>query len=119
MAGQPLLGRAIDVVFTGMEIIVGYADYPTESFTKNSHDFRPLGLGYANLGALLMHQGLPYDSEEGRSTAAAVSAIMCGEAYLQSARIAEAKGRSAKILEGDVLAGDGPDHVGPGDKEMG
>ncbi len=84
--------RAIDVVFTGMEVIVGYADYPTESFTRNSHEYRPLGLGYANLGALLMHQGMPYDSDEGRATAAAVSAIMCGEAYLQSARIAEAKG---------------------------
>jgi ribonucleoside-diphosphate reductase alpha chain len=84
--------RAIDVVFTGMEVIVGYADYPTENFTKNSYAYRPLGLGYANLGALLMHQGLPYDSDGGRATAAAVTAIMCGEAYLQSARIAEAKG---------------------------
>jgi ribonucleoside-diphosphate reductase alpha chain len=91
--------RAIDVVFTGMEVIVGYADYPTENFTKNSYAYRPLGLGYANLGALLMHQGLPYDSDGGRATAAAVTAIMCGEAYLQSARIAEAEGPFAGYEE--------------------
>ncbi len=84
--------RAIDVTFTGMEITVGYAEYPTPNITKNSYDYRPLGLGYANLGALLMHQGLPYDSDGGRAWAAALTSIMCGEAYLQSARIAEVKG---------------------------
>jgi len=84
--------RAVDVTFTGMEIIVGYAEYPTPNITKNSFDYRPLGLGYANLGALLMHQGLPYDSDAGRTWAAAVTSIMCGEAYLQSARIAGVKG---------------------------
>ncbi len=84
--------KAVDTVFTAMEIVVGYADYPTEKITKNSHDYRPLGLGYANLGALLMHQGLPYDSEEGRTYSAAITAIMTGEAYAQSARIAEVKG---------------------------
>ncbi len=84
--------RAIDVLFTAMEIIVGYAEYPTEKITKNSHDYRPLGLGYANLGALLMHAGLPYDSEQGRSYAAAVTAIMTGEAYRQSALMAAVKG---------------------------
>jgi ribonucleoside-diphosphate reductase alpha chain len=84
--------RAVDVTFTGMEITVGYAEYPTPNITKNSFDYRPLGLGYANLGALLMHQGLPYDSEDGRAWAAALTSIMCGEAYLQSARIAEVKG---------------------------
>ncbi len=84
--------RAIDVTFTGMEIIVGYAEYPTPNITKNSFDYRPLGLGYANLGALLMHQGLPYDSAAGRSWSAAITSIMSGEAYLQSARIAEVKG---------------------------
>jgi ribonucleoside-diphosphate reductase alpha chain len=84
--------RAIDITFTAMEIIVGYADYPTEAITKNSHDYRPLGLGYANLGALLMHQGLPYDSDEGREYAAGLTAIMTGEAYAQSARIAEVQG---------------------------
>jgi len=84
--------RAVDVTFTGMEITVGYAEYPTPNITKNSYDYRPLGLGYANLGALLMHQGLPYDSDGGRAWAAALTSIMCGEAYLQSARIAEVKG---------------------------
>ena len=63
--------------------------YPTEAIGKNSHDYRPLGLGYANLGALLMAAGLPYDSEAGRDYAACVTAIMCGEAYLQSSKIAE------------------------------
>jgi len=84
--------RAVDVTFTGMEIVVGYAEYPTPNITKNSFDYRPLGLGYANLGALLMQQGLPYDSDSGRAWAAAVTSIMCGEAYLQSARIAGVKG---------------------------
>ena len=84
--------RAVDVTFTGMEITVGYAEYPTPNITKNSYDYRPLGLGYANLGALLMHQGLPYDSDAGRAWAAALTSIMCGEAYLQSARVAEVKG---------------------------
>ena len=84
--------RAVDVTFTGMEITVGYAEYPTPNITKNSYDYRPLGLGYANLGALLMHQGLPYDSDGGRAWAGALTSIMCGEAYLQSARIAEVKG---------------------------
>ena len=84
--------RAVDVAFTAMEIMVGYADYPTENVTRNSHDYRPLGLGYANLGALLMHQGLPYDSDEGRAYAGSMTAIMTGEAYLQSARIAQALG---------------------------
>src|SRR5207248_2841574 len=65
------------------------AGYPTEMIGRNSHDYRPLGLGYASLGALLMAAGLPYDSDAGRDYAAAVTAIMCGEAYLQSARIAE------------------------------
>jgi len=84
--------RAVDVTFTGMEITVGYAEYPTPNITKNSYDYRPLGLGYANLGALLMHQGLPYDSDAGRAWAAALTSIMSGEAYLQSARLAEVKG---------------------------
>ena len=84
--------RAVAVTFTGMEIIVGYAEYPTPNIAKNSFDYRPLGLGYANLGALLMNQGLPYDSDGGRAWAAAVTAIMCGEAYQQSARIAAVKG---------------------------
>ena len=76
-------------MITAMEILVDNSGYPTEPIASNSHDYRPLGLGYANLGALLMAFGLPYDSDAGRDFAAALTAIMCGEAYLQSARIAE------------------------------
>src|SRR5262244_2258857 len=81
--------HAVDVLITAQEIIVDNAAYPTEMIMRNSHDYRPLGLGYANLGALLMACGLPYDSDAGRDYAACVTAIMCGEAYLQSSRIAE------------------------------
>jgi ribonucleoside-diphosphate reductase alpha chain len=72
-----------------MEIIVDSAGYPTEQIAKNSHDYRPLGLGYANLGALLMAFGLPYDSDAGRDFAGTLTSILCGDAYWQSARIAE------------------------------
>jgi ribonucleoside-diphosphate reductase alpha chain len=85
----PAYRHAVDVMITAQEILVDNAGYPTEAIMRNSHDYRPLGLGYANLGALLMASGLPYDSGEGRDYAACVTAIMCGEAYLQSARIAE------------------------------
>jgi ribonucleoside-diphosphate reductase alpha chain len=81
--------HAVDVVTTAQEILVDNAGYPTEIIARNSHDYRPLGLGYANLGALLMAAGLPYDSDAGRDYAACITAIMCGEAYLQSSRIAE------------------------------
>jgi ribonucleoside-diphosphate reductase alpha chain len=81
--------HAIAIVTTAMEIIVDSAGYPTEMIAKNSHDYRPLGLGYANLGALLMAFGLPYDSDAGRDFAGAVTAILCGDAYWQSSRIAE------------------------------
>ncbi|HXZ30642.1 MAG TPA: vitamin B12-dependent ribonucleotide reductase [Terriglobales bacterium] len=81
--------HAVDVVITAQEILVDNAGYPTEMIARNSHDYRPLGLGYANLGALLMAAGLPYDSDAGRDYAACVTAIMCGEAYLQSSKIAE------------------------------
>ncbi|MGA2859296.1 MAG: vitamin B12-dependent ribonucleotide reductase [Candidatus Sulfotelmatobacter sp.] len=81
--------HAVDILITAQEIIVDNAGYPTEAIMRNSHDYRPLGLGYANLGALLMAAGLPYDSGAGRDYAACVTAIMCGEAYLQSSRIAE------------------------------
>ena len=84
--------HAVDVAITAQEIIVDNASYPTEKITRNSHDYRPLGLGYANLGALLMSMALPYDSEEGRDVCAAVTALMTGEAYLQSARLAERMG---------------------------
>ena len=81
--------HAVDVLITAQEILVDNAGYPTEMICKNSHDYRPLGLGYANLGALLMAAGLPYDSDAGRDYAACVTAIMCGQAYLQSSKIAE------------------------------
>ncbi|HLW87539.1 MAG TPA: vitamin B12-dependent ribonucleotide reductase, partial [Terriglobales bacterium] len=81
--------HAVDVLITAQEILVDNAGYPTEMIGKNSHDYRPLGLGYANLGALLMAAGLPYDSDAGRDYAACVTAIMCGQSYLQSSRIAE------------------------------
>ena len=80
--------KVVKYFITAMEIIVDGASYPTEKITKRTHDFRPLGLGYANLGALLMSFGLPYDSEEGRAVAAAITAIMCGEAYKTSAELA-------------------------------
>ena len=81
--------HAVDVLITAQEILVDNSGYPTESIGRNSHDYRPLGLGYANLGALLMAAGLPYDSDAGRDYAACVTAIMCGQAYLQSAKVAE------------------------------
>ncbi|NLI01621.1 MAG: vitamin B12-dependent ribonucleotide reductase [Chthonomonadales bacterium] len=84
--------HACRIVITAQEIIVGNAGYPTDAIERNSHDFRPLGLGYANLGALLMAAGLPYDSEEGRALAAAITAVMTGEAYRQSAIIARDQG---------------------------
>jgi ribonucleoside-diphosphate reductase alpha chain len=80
---------ACDVMITAQEVLVDNSGYPTEAIARNSHDYRPLGLGYANLGALLMAAGLPYDSDAGRDFAACLTAIMCGEAYLQSSRIAE------------------------------
>ncbi|HEV2851842.1 MAG TPA: vitamin B12-dependent ribonucleotide reductase [Thermoanaerobaculia bacterium] len=84
--------HACEVVISGMEIIVGNASYPTPTIGANSHKFRPLGIGYANLGALLMARGLPYDSDSGRDYAAAITALMSGASYAQSARIAEAMG---------------------------
>ncbi|HXG39472.1 MAG TPA: vitamin B12-dependent ribonucleotide reductase [Candidatus Limnocylindrales bacterium] len=84
--------HAARVTITAQEIIVDNASYPTPKIEENSHRFRPLGLGYANLGALLMSRGLPYDSDEGRNFAATVTAIMHGEAYRQSAIIARDHG---------------------------
>jgi len=81
--------HACAVIITAQEILVDNSGYPTEAIGRNSHDYRPLGLGYANLGALLMASGLSYDSDAGRDYAACVTAIMCGEAYLQSSKIAE------------------------------
>src|SRR6266699_1192 len=84
--------HAVDVTITAQEILVDNASYPTPKIEENSHNFRPLGLGYANLGALLMSMAVPYDSDEGRDTAGAITSLMCGEAYAQSARIAERMG---------------------------
>ena len=82
----------VEVVFTAQEILVGNADYPTEKIAENSRRFRELGIGYANLGALLMAQGLPYDSDEGRAWAAAITALMTGHSYAVSARTAARMG---------------------------
>jgi ribonucleoside-diphosphate reductase alpha chain len=80
--------HAVDIVFLAQEIVVGFSSYPTEEITENANKFRQLGLGYANLGALLMSDGLPYDSDTGRNVAAAITALMTGRAYRQSALIA-------------------------------
>src|SRR5215471_6444389 len=84
--------RAVAICFTAQEILVSNASYPTEAIGRNSERLRPLGLGYANLGALLMSMGLAYDSDEGRRYAGAVTAIMTGRAYAQSARMSAVKG---------------------------
>jgi ribonucleoside-diphosphate reductase alpha chain len=79
--------RAVDTLILAMEIIVDFADYPIEKIARNSHELRPLGLGYANLGALLMLNGVAYDSDEGRNLGAAITSLMCGQSYLRSAEI--------------------------------
>ena len=84
--------RAVDITFTGQEILVSNASYPTPQIARNSEALRPLGLGYANIGALLMSMGLAYDSDEGRRFAGAITAIMTGRAFAQSARMAQVKG---------------------------
>ena len=87
--------RAVDIIILAQDILVDNSSYPTAEITANAHAFRELGLGYANLGALLMSLGLPYDSDAGRGYAAAVTALMSGEGYLQSSRIAAATGAFA------------------------
>ncbi|HEU5010762.1 MAG TPA: vitamin B12-dependent ribonucleotide reductase, partial [Gaiellaceae bacterium] len=84
--------HAVDVVFLAQEIAVGYSSYPTPEIARNAKAFRQLGLGYANLGALLMARGLPYDSDEGRAYAAAITALMTGRAYRKSAEVASRMG---------------------------
>jgi ribonucleoside-diphosphate reductase alpha chain len=88
--------RAAALTILAQEILVDHAAYPTPAIARNSHLYRPLGLGYANLGALLMSFGLPYDSDEGRNLAAAITAVMCGQAYATSAEVAEAMGPFAR-----------------------
>ena len=97
--------HAVDIVITAQEILVDNASYPTPAIEKNSHEYRPLGLGYANLGALLMARGLPYDSEEGMNYAATISALMSGRAYSTSALIAKRIGpfRGYRINEKPFL----------------
>lgn len=84
--------HTVELVFTAQEILVGYSEYPTERIGKNARAYRELGLGYANLGAMLMAQGLPYDSDEGRAQAAAITALMTGHAYATSAKLAKRVG---------------------------
>jgi ribonucleoside-diphosphate reductase alpha chain len=115
--------HAVDVTITAQEILVDNASYPTPKIAENSHNFRPLGLGYANLGALLMSLALPYDSDEGRDMAGAITALMCGEAYAQSSRVAENMGafpgyqvNSEPMLDvirmhRDAMRGIKPEHV--------
>jgi ribonucleoside-diphosphate reductase alpha chain len=115
--------HAVAVTITAQEILVDNASYPTPKIAENSHNFRPLGLGYANLGALLMSMALPYDSDEGRDVAGALTALMCGEAYAQSSRIAERMGPFTGYAENrepmldvirmhrDAMRGIKPDHV--------
>jgi ribonucleoside-diphosphate reductase alpha chain len=119
----PAFKHAVDVTITAQEILVDNASYPTPQIAENSHNFRPLGLGYANLGALLMSMALPYDSDEGRDVAGAITALMCGEAYAQSSRVAEAMGpfpgypvnREPMLdvirMHRDAMRGIKPDHV--------
>jgi ribonucleoside-diphosphate reductase alpha chain len=121
----PAFKSAVDVTITAQEILVDFASYPTAKIEANSHEFRPLGLGYANLGALLMSMALPYDSDEGRDMAGAITALMCGEAYAQSARIAEkmepfagyALNREPMLdvirMHRDSVRGIKPEHVQP------
>ena len=95
----PMFEHAVDVMFLAQEILVGYSSYPTPEIGRNALRFRQLGLGYANLGALLMARGLPYDSEEGRAYAAAITSIMTGRAYRKSAEIAKRMGAHAGYAE--------------------
>jgi ribonucleoside-diphosphate reductase alpha chain len=91
--------HTVDVMILAQEIVVGPSSYPTEEIGRNARDFRQLGLGYANLGALLMADGLPYDSEEGRAVCGAITALMTGRAYRKSAEVAAAMGPYARFEE--------------------
>jgi ribonucleoside-diphosphate reductase alpha chain len=84
--------HTVEIIFTGQEILVGYSDYPIESIAKTARAYRQLGIGYANLGALLMAMGLPYDSDEGRAVAGAITALLTGHSYATSARTANKVG---------------------------
>ena len=90
--------RAVETTIVAQEILVDNAAYPTERIAYNSHDYRPLGLGFANLGALLMSMGVPYDSDRGRAIAGAIAATMCGQSYVTSAKLAQVQGPFAGYL---------------------
>ncbi len=92
--------HTVDVMLLAQEIVVGPSSYPTEEIAVNARAFRQLGLGYANLGAYLMADGMPYDSERGRGTAAAITALMTGRAYRRSAEVA-ARARPVRALRGE------------------
>ena len=94
-----LLVHAARLFFVAQEILVDLSSYPTERIARHSHDYRPLGLGYANLGSLLMRMALPYDSDAARAVAAGITAVMCGRAYRTSAELAEAKGTFAGFAQ--------------------
>jgi ribonucleoside-diphosphate reductase alpha chain len=98
--------KAIDIMITAQDIIINKSSYPTKKIEANSKDFRPLGLGYTNLGALLMVKGLPYDSDEGRKLAQSITALMTAEAYTQSARMAKHLGSFAKYKENKTSVND-------------
>ena len=91
--------HTVDVMLLAQEIVVGPSSYPTEEIAVNARAFRQLGLGYANLGAYLMADGMPYDSERGRGTAAAITALMTGRAYRRSAEVAGALGPYERYAE--------------------
>src|SRR5207249_3782508 len=91
--------HAVDIVFLAQEIIVSPSSYPTQEIGDNARAFRQLGLGYANLGAYLMSNGMPYDSDEGRGVAAAITALMTGRGYRESARIAASVGPYERYAE--------------------
>jgi ribonucleoside-diphosphate reductase alpha chain len=91
--------KAVDTLITAQEIIVGNSSYPTERITQNANDYRQLGLGYANLGSLLMNMGLAYDSDNGRALAAAITSVLSGEGYLMSAKIAAITGPFAGFVK--------------------
>ena len=95
--------HAVDIVFLAQEILVGFSSYPTEQITENARAFRQLGLGYANLGALLMADGMPYDSDEGRALAGSITALMTGRGYRMSAQIAASTG-PVRRLRGEPRA---------------
>lgn len=94
--------KAAEIIITAMDILVGNASYPTPAIEQNTHDFRPLGIGFANLGALLMSRGLPYDSDEGRNLAGAIMSLLSGQTYYQSAKIAEKIGAFARFKENEA-----------------